>query len=393
MTLPSSPNSISFSQIEAEFGQSTNRKLGDYRKKTTLGGKDWPIDDNVPTSVAIGSSQIAFSDFCGKQHNIVALMQGTTAYRLTASTHLSSLTSTAFRGTGPSVRRESKNIVYVNRVIGSDKSSENTEEEKRKSALRTGTSADWYGNLGVDGGKVLIRISPNGKVIGAGGDGGKGGDHEAAGNDGDVGTSALGIELFVESVTVESGGIIQAGSGGGAGGGGAKEDSETERVATGGGGGGGAGLPAGSGGGLRTPSSPNFTVNNNSGSGVAATAGNNGTQNEGGNGGLGGENDGEAHGGGGGGGGAFGSSLVGVGGEGGLNNSKTDGQNGETNNSIGNGKGGEGGNGDDEGDGGAGEQGGGEGGDPGYAITRGVGISAPTVVGNVVGQQGAFGVS
>ena len=377
---------ISFeNDIEAEFGQSTNRKLGDYRKTTTLGGKDWPIDDNVPT----GTNQIAFSDFCGKQHNIVALMQGSAiVYRQIASSP-SSLTSTAFRGTGPSVRRKSKNIVYVNRVIGSAKSS-----DKETSALRTGTSANWYGSLGVDGGKVLIRISPNGKVIGAGGDGGKGGDHEENGNDGDNGTSALGIELFVESVTVESGGIIQAGSGGGAGGGGAKEDSETERVATGGGGGGGAGLPAGSGGGLRTPSSPNFTVNNNSGSGVAATAGNNGTQNEGGTGGLGGENDGEAHGGGGGGGGAFGSSLVGEGGIGGLNNSKTNGQNGETNNAdIGIGKGGEGGNGDDEGDGGAGETGGGEGGDPGYAITRGVGISAPTVVGNVVGQQGAFGVS
>ena len=389
MTLPSSPNSISFSQIEAEFGQSSGRSLGDYRKTTTLGGKNWPIDDNVPTSVAIGSSQISFGDLHGKQHNIVALIQGTTAYRQIASSPLS-LTSTAFRGTGPSVRRESKNIVYVNRVIGSEKSSENTEEEKRKSALRTGTSADWYGSSGVNGGKVLIRISPNGKVIGAGGDGGKGGDHNESGNDGDVGTSALGIELFVESVTVESGGIIQAGSGGGGGGGGAKEDSENERVATGGGGGGGAGLPAGNGGSLRTPSNPSYTVNNNNpeNSGVAATVGNNGTQDEGGNGGLGGENDGEAHGGGGGGGGAFNSSLVGAGGEGGQNNSKTDGSDGNDN-----GNGGNGGDGDDEGAGGAGETGGGEGGDAGYAITRSTGISAPTVVGNVLGQQGAFGVS
>ena len=159
MTLPSSPNSISFSQIEAEFGQSTNRKLGDYRKTTTLGGKIWPIDDNVPTSVAIGSSQISFGDLHGKQHNIVALMSGGQVTRQVASND-SSFTSTAFRGTGASVRRESKNIVYVVRVIGSNKIS------RDRCALRTGKSTDWYGSSGSDGGKVLIRIGSNGALYG-----------------------------------------------------------------------------------------------------------------------------------------------------------------------------------------------------------------------------------
>lgn len=369
MTLPSSPDSISFSQIETEFGQSSGRSLGDYRKSTTLGGRVWPIDDNVPTS-----GQISFSDFYGKQHNIVALMSGGQVTRQVASDD-SSFTSTAFRGTGASVRRKSKNIVYVVRVIGSDKNS------RTRCALRTGKSTDWYGSSGSDGGKVLVRIGSSGALYGAGGDGGTGGTEETDGDAGQSGTSALGLEVFVESVTVETGGIIRAGGGGGAGGGGSREDSEQIRRAGGGGGGGGVGLPAGNGGGIREK--------NNQSEGENGFAG---SLNSAGNGGEGGNNGNEARGGGGGGGGSFAGNESGLGGEGGDNSNDTDGSNGNDTN----GTGGNGGAGKITGNEGAGESLGGQGGTAGYAITRDTGISAPTILGEtgeVLGLQGEFGVS
>jgi hypothetical protein len=371
MTLQSS-GSISFSQIEKEFGANPGRSLGNYRNTVNIGGQTWPIDNGVPT----GSSSISFSSLYGKQHNIVALMSGGQVTRQVASDD-SSFNSTAFRGTSASVRRESKNIVYVVRVIGSDKNSRN------RCALRTGNSNAWYGSSGPNGGKISIIIGSSGALYGAGGDGGTGGTEETDGDNGQSGTSALGLEVNVESITINSGGTIQAGGGGGGGGGGAREDSDQVRRAGGGGGGGGVGLPAGNGGGI--------SEKNNQSGGENGFAG---SLNSAGNGGTGGNNDNEASGGGGGGGGSFAGNESGLGGEGGDNSDDTDGSNGnDTNGTGGNGGDGKviGGDGDS-----GGESAGGSGGTAGYAITRDVGISAPTILGetsNVLGQQGEFGVS
>ena len=77
MTLPNNPSQLSFSQIEGEFGQNPRRSLGKYRIKEpnvgdlgTLGldndGTGGNLSPIIPTD-----GQIAFSDFHGKQLNIV----------------------------------------------------------------------------------------------------------------------------------------------------------------------------------------------------------------------------------------------------------------------------------------------------------------------------------
>lgn len=366
MPLPSSPNQISASQIKSEFGKKPNSdwKIGDYRRTVTKGGINWPVDDGIPTS-----GTISFGDFHGKQHNIIIVLKGGQTGRDKILDDKTSISSTAFRGTGRSIRKTSKNIVYVNRTIGSAKGSRN------KCALRTGTKDTWFGG-NPNGGKILIRIGSSGGLYGAGGDGGRGGTEEERGDNGDNGTSALGLEVNVESITIDNGGVIYAGGGGGAGGGGAREDSgERVRRAGGGGGGGGAGIPPGEKGGIIKKDRQ--AEGGNGGDGESTS---------GGDGGDGGENDNEAHGGGGGGGGSV-TGNAGSGGEGGKENDDTDGNAGNGSN----GKGGEGGNGDDEGNGGAGDTNGGEGGFGGFAITRNSGISSPTLLGETDGIRGYTG--
>lgn len=376
MTLPSSPNQISASQIKSEFGKKPNSdwKIGDYRKTITRGGVAWPVDNGIPTS-----GTIKFSDFHGKQHNIVIVLSGGQTNRDKILDDRTSIDSTGYRGHKSSIRKVSKNIVYIIRTIGSEKGT-----ARNKCALQTGTKQKWFGG-NPNGGKILIKLGSGGKLYGAGGDGGQGGHEEQDGFDGQNGTSALGLEVNVESIELIGNNTrIQAGGGGGAGGGGAREDSGGNvRRAGGGGGGGGAGLPAGDGG-AKTDKDDNMDKGDK---------GEGGELNNGGAGGDGGENDDEAHGGGGGGGGAPGGNA----GEGGTGGSggDTNGFDGSTDtNNDDSGKGGNAGDGDDED--GEGESNGGNGGKGGYAITRDNGISSPTLLGetsNIKGRSGQFGVS
>lgn len=354
--LPSNPNRISARNIKNEFGQNGSTwNISDYRRSINRGGVNWPVDDGIPTS-----GTIRFSDFHSKQHNIIILMDGGTGYRQTILNNRSRIDSTAYRSTGSSVRRTSKNIVYIIKTIGSEKS-----DQRNTCALRTGNKNNWYGG-NPNGGKVLIRLGSGGRLYGAGGDGGRGGRHEVSGADGGNGNSALGLEVNVESVTVDSGGLIVAGSGGGGGGGGARETSRKYRRAGGGGGGGGAGLPNGSGGRGRRG---NRRGEANGEDGDA------GSLNNGGDGGKGSDNDEEATGGGGGGGGAVNGTV----GEAGPKREESGGNAGEAGKTSG--EGGRGGDGRPTGGEGRKSRPGGSGGEAGYAITRGGGISQPSLNG------------
>ena len=83
MTLPTGENSISFSQIRAEFGDGTNTatspvRLGKYRRddssftnKTVGTFSNQPLDDGIPTSVSVGSSSINVDVFHGKSLNVI----------------------------------------------------------------------------------------------------------------------------------------------------------------------------------------------------------------------------------------------------------------------------------------------------------------------------------
>jgi hypothetical protein len=64
MTTPS--GQIRFSEIATEFGNVTNKNIGAYRVSQSIAGRDWPLDDGIPTS-----GTIKFSDFKGKTCNVI----------------------------------------------------------------------------------------------------------------------------------------------------------------------------------------------------------------------------------------------------------------------------------------------------------------------------------
>ena len=67
MTIKSSGNPLAFSEIETEFGANGTRSLGSYRLTQSVGTlSNLPLDTGIPSS-----GQIKFSDFYGKQLNIV----------------------------------------------------------------------------------------------------------------------------------------------------------------------------------------------------------------------------------------------------------------------------------------------------------------------------------
>ena len=293
MALPSS-GSLSFSQIEAEFGSNSSRALGSYRSpKTgsypqTVGELSFgSLDTGIPTS-----GTIKFGDFRGKKLNVVVdCYSGGTEYRVNARTakYNSNAVNCIGKFKEPSDRPNNtsgtKVIIHVDKTFGSTASS--FPHNPNFCALRTGS---W--ETGCD---LRVDVGGNGAVWGAGGKGGDGADGimdygpTTPGN-GLGGTSGLGCDYHAE-VVIKSGGLISAGYGGGGGGRGARQvDSGADRTACGGGGGGGAGLPvgaAGEGGQRLSGGGDEVASASDGGTGSAAANG-------GGAGGSGGNNAGEA---------------------------------------------------------------------------------------------------
>ena len=68
MAVKASGSSLSFSEIETEFGQNSDRDLGEYRVSQTVGAlTNQPLDEGIPQ----GTSPIRFSDFYSKRLNVV----------------------------------------------------------------------------------------------------------------------------------------------------------------------------------------------------------------------------------------------------------------------------------------------------------------------------------
>ena len=280
MTLQNS-GPISFGQIRDEFGLPPGKNLGAYRvsySNTGQGGSlsGLPLDDGVPQS-----GTIAFSHFYGKRMNtVVDCYSGGTQTAANARDKYNNFSRTVVIGGYRSPKSSPNNekiIVNVNKTFQGQKNG-----GRRKCSLRTGT----YGN----GIIFRVDIGSNGRIVGAGGDGGKGGSI-GSGEGGKDGTSGLGLEQASENgtVVVANNGLISAGYGGGGGGGGAHDHDAGKgggrrRKASGGGGGGGAGLPAGEKGRGGTKGSD-------------GSDGSDGGLNSAGSGGSGGNNDGEARGG------------------------------------------------------------------------------------------------
>ena len=266
MTIKSSGSSLSFSEIEAEFGANGSRSLGSYRLTQSVGSlSNLPLDTGIPTS-----GQIKFSDFYGKQLNVVVdCHSGGEETRIIAkNSKWNNNNLTVIGGFRSKKEGGSKIIINVNKKICSDKNNVN------HCALRTGS---WDGTA-----TVQIDVGSSGKILGSGGDGGSGAQGiNNSGSPGSSGTSGLGIDTNNVTVNIASGGIIRAGFGGGGGGGnnanqayGASGGSGANLGGNAGGGGSsqtGGGGAGGNGAAIRRVSG--FTVNiNNSGSITGSTS-------------------------------------------------------------------------------------------------------------------------
>ena len=303
MTIKSSGSSLSFSEIETEFGANGSRSLGGYRLTQNVGSlSNLPLDNGIPTS-----GQIKFSDFYSKQLNVVVDCHsgGREDRKSARNDKWNNNAVTVIGGFRSKKESGSKIIINVNKKFCSNK------DQQNRCALRTGS---WDGSA-----TVQVDIGGSAQILGSGGDGGKGADGiNNNGNPGASGTSGLGIEQNNVVVNISSGAVLRAGFGGGGGGGGGRQtDKRRDRRAGGGGGGGGAGCPAGNGGAGGSPGG-------GFGSGPGAPGGA-GTETSGGGGGGGGNNGGQA------GGGSGGSGGQAQGNAGGGNNSQTSGGSGGAN--------------------------------------------------------------
>ena len=303
MTIKSSGSSLSFSEIETEFGANGSRSLGGYRLTQNVGSlSNLPLDNGIPTS-----GQIKFSDFYSKQLNVVVDCHsgGREDRKSARNDKWNNNAVTVIGGFRSKKESGSKIIINVNKKFCSNK------DQQNRCALWTGS---WDGSA-----TVQVDIGGSAQILGSGGDGGKGADGiNNNGNPGASGTSGLGIEQNNVVVNISSGAVLRAGWGwGGGGGGGRQTDKRRDRRAGGGGGGGGAGCPAGNGGAGGSPGG-------GFGSGPGAPGGA-GTETSGGGGGGGGNNGGQA------GGGSGGSGGQAQGNAGGGNNSQTSGGSGGAN--------------------------------------------------------------
>ena len=260
---------IKYSEIEAEFGRSTVGStwgLGNYRmdNASEFGGMIVPLDTDCGASsnldMPTGNNPISFSNFYNARLNIAVDYYTANENRpVDAVTRFGDPSKRKIVGgfkAFPGTTSPHKVAIVVNKII-SGKSAGVDGASVNECSLRTGSSYS-------AGTKVIVQVGSSGRIYGAGGDGGAGGNvadningstapngltYNQVGADGENGTSALGVQYDNTVVKVRSGGKIVSGFGGGGGGAAAFEgDPGPERGSAGGGGGGGAGSPAGGGG-------------------------------------------------------------------------------------------------------------------------------------------------
>ena len=187
MTIKASGSSLSFSEIEAEFGANGSRSLGGYRTTQSVGSlSNLPLDSGIPTS-----GQIKFSDFYSKQLNVVVdCHSGSREDRISArGDKWNNNAVTVIGGFRGKKESGSKIIINVNKKFCSNK------DQQNRCALRTGS---WDGSA-----TVKVDIGGSAQILGAGGDGGKGADGiNNNGNPGGDGSSGLGIEQNNVTVNV-----------------------------------------------------------------------------------------------------------------------------------------------------------------------------------------------
>ena len=255
-------DTISFTDIKNEFGMPPGKNLGAYRISQSVGGlsnlgldndDDTGQSHRPPTSIIPQSGTIRFSDFYQKRLNVVVdyysggdeeegknNLNIKTAYKTYKS---GKVTVLGFKSSAPSITSGSKIIIHVNKKLSRERGEQGKyDQENSNITLRTGGA--WE-----SGTQLRVDVGAQGRIFGAGGDGGEGGTaFDRKGGRGEQGTSALGM-AYSGDVHVHPGGKIIGGGGGGGGGGGAhQKDGGQTRKAGGSGGGGGQGDDKGRGG-------------------------------------------------------------------------------------------------------------------------------------------------
>ena len=210
MAVKASGSPLSFSEIETEFGQNSDRDLGEYRVSQTVGGlSNQPLDTSIRQCGAI-----KFSDFYSKRLNVVIdYHSGSTENRPSdartkyqaGSTRGNRTVIGGFRDRISGNSSGSKVRIHDNKTIGSAVGNVNN-CAVRTGSLETGTV-------------VTEEVGYSGAIYGAGGNGGEAGtsDSDASGDNGGSGSSGLGVQF--SGTTVINNGVISAGYGGGGGGG------------------------------------------------------------------------------------------------------------------------------------------------------------------------------
>lgn len=165
MTTPAAPNSISMSQIIAEFGANSpsngfpnQTKLGSYRISQRIAGRDWTLDEGIPSS-----GSISFSQLRAKTLNVVVDYGGSTEYGVNSQGRYDSegVVVGGFRARPASNAASTKKVYHIIRksiggrkLVGSLTPTEPVQPERNRSFV-AGVVRSYYG---VD---LTITANPN----------------------------------------------------------------------------------------------------------------------------------------------------------------------------------------------------------------------------------------
>ena len=221
MTIKNSGTSLSFSEIESEFGTNPTRSLGSYRVSQNFGAlTNQPLDAGIPSS-----GEISFNDFYSKQLNVIVdFYSGGLESRQVAKSRYNNGNVNVVGGfkSKPSNTSGTHVKIHVNKTISSE-----NDGDQGVCALRTG---NW-----TSGTTLSVDVGSSGKIAGAGGNGGRGANNEGEnGANGQNGNSALGVEYTC--IVNNSGTLVGGGGGGSGGGGGYDTDKHDDELGSGGGG-------------------------------------------------------------------------------------------------------------------------------------------------------------
>lgn len=244
MPLPSS-GPISFSDIQSQFGGTNPISLSEYYRG---GGfvTNTGVNNTIPTSGAISVGN--FYNTYGRVPIAITISASTNNYDAYASRTLSYVAGVS----------DLTYTIDAAVVIGSANTSSNAFLISA-SFLSTDT----------------VTVVNNGRITGAGGNGGRGSDQRPGGT-GAAGGGGGGTALSVaRAVTITNNGTVAGGGGGGGGGGGSyfSRNAKSDDNIAGGGGGGGAGAVAGSGASGGTAAGQENNYNGRAGNAGTLTAG------------------------------------------------------------------------------------------------------------------------